>query len=62
MLDFVGGPEADATRVLRNLGFQLATVQPVSYPGVPAGTVLRQDPAAGGPVAQAAVVGLWVSR
>jgi len=62
MLDFVGGPEAEATRVLRNLGFQLATVQPVSYPGVPGGTVLRQDPAAGGPVAQAAVVGLWVSR
>jgi serine/threonine-protein kinase len=62
MLDLVGSAETDATRVLRNLGFQLATVQPVSYPGVPAGTVLRQDPAAGGPVAQAAVVGLWVSR
>jgi serine/threonine-protein kinase len=62
MLDLVGSAEIDATRVLRNLGFQLATVQPVSYPGVPAGTVLRQDPAAGGPVAQAAVVGLWVSR
>ncbi len=62
MPEFTRAAEADATRVIRNLGFQLATVQPVSYPGVPAGTVLRQDPPAGGPVAQAAVVGLWVSR
>jgi beta-lactam-binding protein with PASTA domain len=62
MPEFTGAAEANATRVIRNLGFQLATVQPVSYPGVPAGTVLRQDPPAGGPVAQAAVVGLWVSR
>jgi beta-lactam-binding protein with PASTA domain len=62
MPDFVGSTEADATRVIRNLGFQLATVQPVSYPGVSPGTVLRQDPQAGGPVVQAAVVGLWVSQ
>lgn len=62
MPEFVGAAEVDATRVIRNLGFQLATVQPVSYPGVAAGTVLRQDPPVGGPVAQAAVVGLWVSR
>jgi beta-lactam-binding protein with PASTA domain len=62
MPDFVGSTEAAATRVIRNLGFQLASVQPVSYPGVPSGVVLRQDPQAGGPVAQAAVVGLWVSQ
>jgi beta-lactam-binding protein with PASTA domain len=62
MPNFVGATETDATRVIRNLGFQLATVQPVSYPGVSPATVLRQDPQAGGPVAQAAVVGLWVAR
>ena len=62
MPNLVGAPEAQATQAIRTLGFQLATVQPVSYPGVAAGTVLRQDPAAGGAVAQAAVVGLWVSR
>ncbi len=62
MPEFVGNVEADATRVIRALGFQLATVQRVSYPGVAPGTVLRQDPAAGGPVIEAAVVGLWVSR
>lgn len=62
MPDFVGSAEGAATRVIRNLGFQLASVQPVSYPGVSVGTVLKQDPQAGGPVAQAAVVGLWVSQ
>ncbi len=62
MPDFVGAAEPDASRVIRALGFQLATVQPVSYPGVAAGTVLRQDPSAGGPVAEGAVIGLWVSR
>ena len=62
MPEFVGIAEPDATRVIRALGFQLATVQRVSYPGVSPGTVLRQDPAAGGPVIESAVVGLWVSR
>ncbi|MDD5562495.1 MAG: PASTA domain-containing protein [Thermoanaerobaculaceae bacterium] len=62
MPEFVGAAEPDATRVIRALGFQLATVQPVAYPGIAAGTVLRQDPPAGGPVAEAAVIGLWVSR
>ncbi len=62
MPEFVGAAEPDATRVIRALGFQLATVQPVAYPGIAPGTVLRQDPPAGGPVAEAAVIGLWVSR
>ena len=62
MPDFVGAAEPDASRVIRALGFQLATVQPVSYPGLAEGTVLRQDPPAGGPVGTAAVIGLWVAR
>jgi beta-lactam-binding protein with PASTA domain len=62
MPDFVGVPAPEGERVLRALGFQLAAIQLVTYPGVPAGTVLRQDPPAGGPVVRAAVVGLWVSR
>ncbi|MBP1621881.1 MAG: prkC 34 [Acidobacteria bacterium] len=60
--DFTGAREEDAARVLRALGFRLAAVQRVVYPGVRPGVVLRQDPPAGGPVAEAAVVALWVSR
>jgi beta-lactam-binding protein with PASTA domain len=62
MPEFVGTHEADATRVIRALGFQLAAVQRVPYPGIPADTVLRQDPGAGGPVAEGAVVAIWVGR
>ncbi len=62
MPDFVGMRVDDASRILRGLGFRLANVQAVRYPGVTPGTVLRQDPSAGGPVLSAAVVGLWVSQ
>ena len=62
MPDFVGMTESDATRIIRMQGFRLAAVQHVPYAGAPAGLVLRQDPTGGGPVADAAVVGLWVSR
>lgn len=62
MPDLYGAAEEDATRVVRALGFQLAAVQPVPYPGVAPGVVLRQSPASGEPVAEAAVVALWVSR
>lgn len=62
MPDFAGKAENEAARALQCRGFQLATVQRVSYPGVPPGMVLRQDPQAGGPAPLAAVVGLWVSR
>jgi beta-lactam-binding protein with PASTA domain len=60
--DFTGAREEDAARVIRALGFRLAAVQRVLYPDVRPGIVLRQDPPAGGPVSEAAVVALWVSR
>ena len=62
MPDFVGMSEADATRIIRLQGFRLAAVQHVPYAGAPAGLVLRQDPTGGGPVADTAIVGLWVSQ
>ncbi|HPC82708.1 MAG TPA: PASTA domain-containing protein [Thermoanaerobaculaceae bacterium] len=62
MPDLYGASEEAASRVVRALGFQLAAVQPVPYPGVPAGIVLRQSPPAGEAAAEAAVVALWVSR
>lgn len=62
MPEFVGIEEAVASRVIRALGFRLATLQYVSYPALGPGIVLKQDPPAGGPVAESEVVGLWVSR
>jgi len=62
MPDFVGAGESDAARVIRALGFRLANVQRVAYPGIAPGIVLRQDPPAGGPVTVTAITALWVSR
>lgn len=62
MPDFVGSREAAATSLLRSLGFRIAAIKRVSYQGLAPGLVLRQDPPAGGPVLDAAVVALWVSQ
>jgi len=62
MPDFIGMSEDDATRIIRLQGFRLAAVQRVPYAGARASLVLRQDPSGGSSVADAAVVGLWVSR
>lgn len=62
MPDFVGANEEDAARVVRALGFRLANVQRVPYPGISPGVVLRQDPPAGGQVSETAIAALWVSR
>jgi serine/threonine-protein kinase len=62
MPDFVEIDEAVASRIIRALGFRLATLQYVSYPAIRPGIVLKQIPLAGGPVSEAEVVGLWVSR
>lgn len=62
MPDFVGTRDIDAARVVRGLGFRLAEIQRVFYGGASSGLVLRQDPAAGGPVVEGAVVVLWVSQ
>jgi eukaryotic-like serine/threonine-protein kinase len=51
-----------ATRIVRSLGFRLATVQRVDYRGLAPGVVLRQEPEAGAPVLDAAVVAMWVSQ
>lgn len=62
MPDFVGESEALATAAIRNLGFRLANLQRLTYPGVGPGLVLRQDPPAGSRVSEAALVALWLSR
>jgi beta-lactam-binding protein with PASTA domain len=62
MPDFVGERESAAAETLRRLGFRLAAVKRVDYQGLAPGLVLRQDPPAGGPVLDSAVVALWVSQ
>jgi len=62
MPDLVGAREDVAASVVRGLGFRLANLQRIAYQGLAPGIVLRQDPGAGAPVRDAAVVALWVSQ
>jgi beta-lactam-binding protein with PASTA domain len=57
------GTEADrAAALLRSRGFRVAIVGSQPYPGVPAGTVVKQTPAGGFRVGSSDSISLEVSR
>lgn len=62
MPDVVGEPAERASVFLARWGFRVDAVQPVPYPGLPSGTVVKQVPTAGGPAPRGAGVVLWASR
>ncbi|MCS7182489.1 MAG: PASTA domain-containing protein [Thermoanaerobaculum sp.] len=62
MPDVVGESAEQAQGWLTGLGFRVDGVLPVSYPGLPPGTVVKQTPNPGGPAAVGTGVLLWVSR
>lgn len=62
MPEVVGEPVDVAQGWLARWGFRVDAVQPVLYPGLPAGVVVKQAPAAGGPAALGTGVVLWASR
>jgi serine/threonine-protein kinase len=62
MPDVIGMDGARVESVLRSRGFRVAIVGSQPYAGVPAGTVVRQQPAAGHQVGPADTISLEVSR
>jgi eukaryotic-like serine/threonine-protein kinase len=62
MPDLIGVAGARAVDVLRARGFRVTVVGELPYPGVPAGTVLRQFPTAGFQIAAGDPISLEVSR
>ncbi len=62
MPDLIGLDAARAADVMRADGFRVAIVGQSPYPGVPAGTVIRQAPQAGFQVTPGDAVSLEVSR
>jgi beta-lactam-binding protein with PASTA domain len=62
MPDLIGLDASDASAVLRNNGFRVAVVSEQPYPGVPRGTVIRQQPSAGFRIALGESISLEVSR
>lgn len=62
MPDLIGVSGARAVDLLRTRGFRVTIVAELPYPGVPAGIVLRQFPAAGFQIAAGDPISLEVSR
>ena len=62
MPDLIGVAGLRAVDVLRARGFRVSVVGELPYPGVPAGTVLRQFPTAGFQIAAGDPISLEVSR
>ncbi len=62
MPDLIGTNGERAAEALRGRGFRVSIVGSQPYPGVPAGTVVRQQPAGGFRVAPSDSISLEVSR
>jgi serine/threonine-protein kinase len=62
MPDVIGMDGTRAETALRGAGLRVTIVGSQAYPGVPAGTVVRQQPASGYQVGPADAISLEVSR
>lgn len=62
MPDLIGVDGDRAALVLRGQGFRVAVVGDQPYPGIPARTIIRQQPAAGFQIAPSESISLEVSR
>lgn len=62
MPDLIGVAGSRAVDLLRARGFRVTIVGELPYPGVPAGIVLRQSPAAGFQIAAGDPISLEISR
>jgi serine/threonine-protein kinase len=62
MPDLIGMHGERAAEALRARGFRVAIVGSLPYPGIPAGTVVRQQPAGGFQVGPGEAISLEVSR
>jgi eukaryotic-like serine/threonine-protein kinase len=62
MPDVIGMEGERAAQVLRTRGFRVAIVGSQPYPGVPAGTIVRQQPAGGFQVGPSDTIAIEVSR
>lgn len=62
MPDLIGKNSFEVSEYLRNSGFRVGTPQPIEYPGIMPGTVVKQAPPAGYKINKDTVINLYVSR
>jgi serine/threonine-protein kinase len=62
MPDVIGKSLSDVTGYFQQAGLRVGVSQGVDYPGVPAGTVVKQNPPAGYKVSMDTFIGLYYSK
>jgi len=62
MPDLIGKQVSDVENFLRSSGLRVASSQPVQYPGIQPGVIVKQSPPAGFKVTRDTFVGLYYSR
>ncbi len=62
MPDVIGKNVTDVTGYFQTAGLRVGVSQSVDYPGVPAGTIVKQNPPAGYKVSMDTFIGLYYSR
>lgn len=62
MPDLIGKSFSSVNQELRSVGLRVGSTQPVDYPGIPAGTIVKQTPPAGYKVSFDTYIGLYYSK
>jgi beta-lactam-binding protein with PASTA domain len=62
MPDLIGRNALAVSEFLKGSGFRVGTSQPIDYPGIIPGTVVKQAPPAGYKISKDTVINLYVSR
>jgi beta-lactam-binding protein with PASTA domain len=62
MPNLLSQPVQQVRRFCRNNYLRLGQVHEVTYPGMPAGIVLRQYPAAGSPLSRSDIITVWITQ
>ena len=62
MPSFIALPRTLVERFCQRHRFRIGQVHEVAYPGLAAGTILRQYPPAGSPLSRSDIIALWVSQ
>jgi len=62
MPDLIGRPVDQATQFFRSAGLRVGSSQPIDYPGIESGTVVKQSPPAGYKVGRDTAISLYYSK
>src|SRR5262245_26566259 len=62
MPDLIGKSFQSVNQELRDMGLRVGSTQPVDYPGIPPGTVVKQTPPAGYKLTGDTYIGLYYSK